>query len=233
MLQLVASVQETFTDALEFSSEFTARAWPNLIKHFHPAWVEEALAALAATGAATIRRRRLPADRTVWLVLGMAVMRDLPIAAVAHQLDVALSAVDGSRTIAWRALSQARARLGPEPMEWLYFRTAEGVGASKRRRRSPARLAYGTDVTRLRVADSVENRDRFGGHSTGRHAGGRDERLPLMRLVVVMALRSHLRAAAAFGPYAIDERAYAASLWTRCPTIRWCWSIVTIYRRML
>jgi hypothetical protein len=75
MLQLVAPVQETFTEALEFTSEFTARAWPNLIKHFNPAWVEEAL---AATGTATIRRRRLPADRTVWLVLGMAVMRDLP-----------------------------------------------------------------------------------------------------------------------------------------------------------
>jgi len=32
-----------------------------------------------------------------------------------------------------------------------------------------------------------------------------------------MALRSHLLAAAAFGPYAVDERTYAASLWDTVP----------------
>jgi hypothetical protein len=66
----VAPVQETFTEVLEFMSEFTSHAWPKLIKHFDPVWVDEAV---AATGPATIRRRRLPAERTVWLVLGMAV----------------------------------------------------------------------------------------------------------------------------------------------------------------
>lgn len=40
---------------------------------------------------------------------------------------------------------------------------------------------------------------------------------PLMRLVVLMALRSYLLAAAAFGPYAVDERAHAASLWDTVP----------------
>ena len=38
-----------------------------------------------------------------------------------------------------------------------------------------------------------------------------------MRAVVVMALRSHMLAAAAFGPYAIDERSYAASMWDTVP----------------
>jgi hypothetical protein len=112
-------------------------------------------------------------------------------AAVARQLDVALPAADGSRTVAGSALSQARARLGPDPMEWLYLRTAEewahrSAGADRWR----GLALYGTDGTALRVADSVENRDHFGGHNTGPHAGGRDERqsgYPLMRLVVVMA----------------------------------------------
>jgi len=218
MLRLVAPVQETFTEALEFTSEFTSRAWPNLVKHFDPVWIEEAL---AATGTATIRRRRLPAEQTVWLVLGMAVMRDLPIAAVARQLDIVLPAADGSRTVAGSALSQARARLGPDPMEWLYLRTAEewahrSAGADRWR----GLALYGVDGTTLRVADSVENRDHFGGQDSGRHEGGREERqsgYPLMRLVVLMALRSHLLAAAAFGPYAVDERTYAASLWDTVP----------------
>lgn len=218
MLRLVAPVQETFTEALEFTSEFTSRAWPNLIKHFDPMLIEEAL---AATGTATIRRRRLPAEQTVWLVLGMAVMRDLPIAAVARQLDIALPAADGSRTVASSALSQARTRLGPDPMEWLYLRTAEEWAhrsAGEDRWRGLA--LYGVDGSTLRVADSVENRDHFGGQDSGRHEGGREERqsgYPLMRLVVLMALRSHLLAAAAFGPYAVDERSYAASLWDTVP----------------
>jgi hypothetical protein len=214
----VAPVQETFSEALEFTSDFTARAWPNVIKHFDPVLIEEAL---AATGTATIRKRRLPAERTVWLMLGMSVMRDLPIAAVARQLDIALPAADGSRTVASSALSQARARLGPEPMEWLYLRTAEewahrSAGAD----RWQGLALYGVDGTTLRVADSIENRDHFGGQDSGRHAGGRAERqsgYPSVRLVVLMALRSHLLAAAAFGPYAVDERSYAASLWDTVP----------------
>lgn len=214
----MAPVQETFTEALEFTSEFTARAWPNLLKHFDPVWVEEAL---AATGTATIRRRRLPAERTVWLMLGMAVMRDLPIAVVAQQLDIALPAADGTRTVAASALSQARARLGPDPMEWLYLRTAEAwAHRSAGADRWHGLALYGVDGTTLRVADSVENRDHFGGSDSGRHEGGRDERLsgyPSLRLVTVMALRSHLLAAAAFGPYGVDERAYAASLWDTVP----------------
>ena len=35
--------------------------------HLDPRWIEEAL---TATGTATLRRRRLPAEQVVWLVLG-------------------------------------------------------------------------------------------------------------------------------------------------------------------
>jgi len=214
----VTPVQETFTEALEFTSEFTPRSLPNLLKHLEPAWVEEAL---LSTGTASIRRRRLPAEQAVWLVLGMALMRDLPITQVARQLDLALPASDGTRTVASSALTQARARLGAEPLEWLFLRSAEEWAhrsASADRWRGLA--LYGVDGTTLRVADSAENRAHFGGQDSGRHEGGRDERMsgyPLLRLVVIMALRSHLLAAAAFGPYGIDERAYAASLWDTMP----------------
>lgn len=211
-------VQETFTEALEFTSDVLPKAWPNLIEHLDPAWIEEAL---LATGTATIRKRRLPAERTVWLMLGMAVMRDMPIAMVAKQLDVALPAPDGSRTVASSALTQARARLGPNPMEWLFIRTSEEWAHRSAREHGWKGLAlYGVDGTTLRVADSPENREHFGGHSSGAHAGGRDDRqsgYPLMRLVVVMALRSHLLASATFGPYAVDERRYAESMWDSVP----------------
>jgi hypothetical protein len=117
-----APLQETSTEALEFTSDFSPTSFPNLTRHLDPAWIEEAL---ASTGTATLRRRRLPAEQTVWLLLGMAVMRDLPITMVAQKLDVVLPASDGSRTVASSALTQARTRLGAEPMEWLFLRTAE------------------------------------------------------------------------------------------------------------
>jgi hypothetical protein len=214
----VTPVQETFTEALEFTSEFIPRSFPNLTQHLDPAWIEEAL---LSTGTATIRRRRLPAEQTVWLLLGMALLRDMPITAVARQLDIALPANDGTRTVASSALSQARTRLGAEPMEWLFLRSAEEwAHRSADADRWRGLALYGVDGTTLRVADTVENRAHFGGHDSGRHDGGRDERqsgYPLMRLAVVMALRSHLLAAATFGPYAVDERTYAVSLWGTIP----------------
>lgn len=214
-----APVQETFTEALEFTSDFSPTSFPNLTKHLDPAWIEEAL---ASTGTATLRRRRLPAEQTIWLLLGMAVMRDLPITMVAQKLDVVLPASDGSRTVASSALTQARARLGAEPMEWLFLRTAEEwAHRSADADRWRGLALYGVDGTTLRVADSVENRDHFGGQDSGRHEGGRDERqsgYPLVRLVVAMALRSHILAAAVFGPYATNERTYAVSLWDSIPS---------------
>lgn len=210
--------QETFTEALEFTSDITPREFPSLIRHLDPAWIEEAL---LSTGTATIRRRRIPAEQAVWLVLGMAVMRDEPITGVARHLDLALPAPDGTRTVASSALTQARARLGAEPMEWLFLRSAEEFAhRSADRDRWRGLALYGVDGTTLRVADTVENRAHFGGQDSGRHEGGRDERVsgyPLMKLVVVMALRSHLLAAASFGPYAVDERVYATSLWQTVP----------------
>ena len=216
--RIVTPLQETFTEALEFTSEFTSRSFPNLVQHLDPTWVEEAL---LSTGTASVRRRRLPAEQAVWLVLGMGLMRDQPLTEVALQLNLALPARDGTRTVASSALTQARERLGAEPMEWLFLRSAEEwAHRSADADRWRGLALYGVDGTTLRVADSAENREHFGGHSAGRHQGGRDERIsgyPLMRLVVVMALRSHLLAAASFGPYNVDERKYAASLWDTVP----------------
>jgi len=209
---------ETLTEALEFTAAFTPEAFPNLVKHLDPDWIEEAL---LTTGTATIRRRRLPADRTVWLMLGMALLRDLPITEVARQLELALPDVDGSRTVASSTLTQARTRLGEDPMKWLFLRSSEGwANASADRDRWQGLALYAVDGTTLRVADSDENRAYFGGHDSGRHDGGRDHRTsgyPMVRAVVLMTVRSHLLAAATFGPYAVDERTYARSLWGRVP----------------
>jgi hypothetical protein len=177
-----------------------------------PAWID---GALAATGTATLRRRRLPAEQVIWLVLGMALYRDRSIVEVAAALDLALPGARGP-TAAPSAVSQARARLGPEPLAWLFARCgAHWAHASAAEHRWRGLALYGVDGTTLRVADSAANRAHFGTQTAGARRG--DGAYPLVRLVALMALRSHLVAAAAFGPYAQGEGHYAAALWGAIP----------------
>jgi hypothetical protein len=210
---IVNEFNEWLTEALEYTATFTPEAFPTLCQHLDPRWIDEAL---LTTGTATVRHRRLPADRAVWLILGMAVLRDWSIAAVATQLELALPARDGSRTVAPSALIQARTRLGPDPMEVLFSRSGEEWGhRSADRQRWRGLALYGVDGTTMRVADSPANRAHFGSQEAGGDRGVSG--YPLLRAVVLMAVRSHLLVSAAFGPYTVDERTAARSLWRSVP----------------
>ncbi len=201
-------------EALAATSAYaTPESFEKFSRHLDRAWIEEAL---LSTGTATVRRRRLPAEQVVWLVIGMALLRDLPIADVVRQLELALP--DGrDATVAPSAIPPARARVGAAPLEWLFVRTAEEwAHRSADGDRWRGLALYGADGSTLRVADSDENRRHFGGQPAGKHGRG-ESGYPSVRLVVLMALRSHLIAAASFGPYAIDERHYAVDLWSSLP----------------
>lgn len=175
-----------------------------------PAWIDEAL---EATGTATLRRRRLPAEQVIWLVLGMALYRNRPIDEIVAKLDLALPGRRGP-TAAPSAVSQARARLGDQPMRWLFQRCAERWAHESARRHAWRGLAlYGVDGTSTRVPDSPANRDHFGGPRGPRGESG----YPLARIVTLMALRTHLLAEARFGPYGIGETVYAKSIWAAVP----------------
>jgi len=177
-----------------------------------PGWVLEAL---KATGTATLRRRRFPAEQVLWLVLGMALFRDVPIVDVVAYLGLVLPG-SGSGRIAASAVMQARARLGPSPLRWLFELCAEAWAQASARRMAWRGLAvYGVDGTTLRVPDSTQNRAAFGDQSAG---GGRGRSgYPLVRVVTLMALRSHLLLAARFGPYHVSERKHARDLWSSVP----------------
>jgi hypothetical protein len=162
-------------------------------RHIDAAWVEQAL---AASGTATVRRRRLPVEEVVWVVLGMALFRDRPIEDVVSKLDLALP---GGGTIARSSVSQARSRLGSEPMKWLFERSASAwAPPSATAHRWRGLTLYGIDGSSLRVPDTVENREHFGGQS-GRK--GTESGYPMARIVALMVLRSHLLAGVWFGPY--------------------------------
>jgi len=184
---------------------------PRFRASIDPEWIE---AALAASGTATIRKRRLPAEQVIWLVIGMCIMRDEPLTEICAAMDLALPGPRGVR-VAPSSIVQARDRLGDDAIRWLFERTAtEWAHASARRHAWRGLALYGADGTTLRVPDSTDNREHFGGQK-GRWNG--TSGYPLARLVTLMALRSHLLAGAKFGPYAVDERTYAAELWQLVP----------------
>lgn len=184
---------------------------PKFVASLDPEWIEEAL---AATGTATIRRRRLPAEQVVWLVIGMCLFRDLSMRELVATLDLALPGSRGIR-VAPSSIVQARERLGDEPLRWLFERAASTWAHRSARAHEWRGLAlYGADGTTVRVPDSDENRAHFGGQiarwdSTSGY--------PLVRMVTLMALRSHILAGARFGPYATSEGSLADELWPLMP----------------
>jgi hypothetical protein len=171
-------------------------------------------AALKATDSASERERRLPMPSMVLLLLGAALFRHVSLEQLVLLLHLALPTPE-ALGVTSGAISHARKALGPEPLEQLFQSWAAPqahAAASVERWRGLS--LYGLDGSSLRVADTEPNRDHFGGHDGGPR--GRSG-YPLVRLVVLMALRSHLLAAAAFGPFSLGEFTLAQALWAQLP----------------
>ena len=180
--------------------------------HLNPDWIE---AALESTGTASIRRRRLPAEQVIWLVIGMALYRREPIESIVEKLDLALP--DKKRTLlAKSAIAQARKRLKDEALEYLFTVTAaEWSARSADQHRWRGFALYGWDGTTMRVPDSPENRAEFGGAHAG---GGRGESgYPMVRIVASMAIRSHVLASFRIADYGTGETTLAQGLWNTVP----------------
>jgi Insertion element 4 transposase N-terminal/Transposase DDE domain len=197
------------SESLHLLAEFTPEKFEDLRRDIDPEWV---LGALHATGTASVRNRRLPAQQVVWLVIGMALFRNRPIHDVVTKLDLALPG--SSPSVAPSTVAEARARLGAEPMQWLFSISADQWAHTSARKHAWRGLSlYGADGTTLRVPDSPKNA-KFFGYS---HSVRGESSYPLVRVVGLMALRSHLLASATFGPYETSEMAYAATLWPMVP----------------
>ena len=85
-----------------------------------PDWIAQAL---AATDTVTVRRRRLPAEEMIWLVIGIALLRDRTIVDVARSLAIGGGGAPAS--ISNGSVAPARARLGKEPLAWLFSHSAK------------------------------------------------------------------------------------------------------------
>jgi hypothetical protein len=78
-----------------------------LAEHLPLPWIEEAL---ACAGSASIRRRRLPAEQVVWLVIALALYRHQSMPEVLATLNLAVPHEDRP-FVSKSAITQARQRL--------------------------------------------------------------------------------------------------------------------------
>jgi len=178
-----------------------------------PRWIAQAL---AATGTASVRRRKLPAEYVVWLVIGMGLLRDRSIAEVVRHLHLVLPGVDPPAlpAVTGGAIVQARDRLGDQPLARLFATTAaQWAPAAADAHRWRGLAVYGVDGSSLRVPDSPDNDQTFGRPQGKRGPAG----YPQVRIVALMVLRTHLLAGFALGPWTTGEVPLAGSLWAHLP----------------
>ncbi len=198
--------------ALESVADSVPADFGRFREHIEPAWIEEAL---NATGTASVRRRRFPAEQAVWLVIGMALLRRESIERVVAMLNLVLPG-SGGQVAAKSGISKARKRLGEEPLAYLFTTTADRwASQSADRHRWRGLSLHGLDGTTFRAPDSIENWAAFGGQCGNGTRNG--SAYPLVRLVAVMALRSHLLSAVYFGDYATGETTLSDEFWCELP----------------
>ncbi len=174
-----------------------------------PAWIHQAL---NACHKASIRRRRLPAEQAVWLVLMMGLLRDLSIKDVCHHLDIVLQPDEGYQSLAPSVLTAARQRLGEAPLRYLFHACNEGwLSAILGTDTFHGLHVLSVDGTLFRTPDSPDNAAAFGFidpvHGT----------FPQVRMVGLMATHSHMLLDAAFGGVAEGELTLAHRLVSSAP----------------
>jgi hypothetical protein len=193
---------------------FTPEPLKTLGSHLRPEWIEQALAAATQGDQAAMRRRKLPPDRALWLVIGMGLFRDRSIQEVVEHLDLALPRPGPMSGVAPSAIPQARERLGVEPVQSLFELTAEQwARASADENRWRGLSLWGVDGTCLRIPDTKENDAAFGRPKTGRSVSG----YPQVRFVGLMALRSHVLAGMSLGSFHQGEMTLVKPLWEKIP----------------
>jgi hypothetical protein len=146
---------------------------------------ERRLAAiLSRTARASERRRRLPADSVIWLVIALALFAADSIPKVWRRLHPTRDDPEPTDS----AFAQARRRLGVAPLRRLFLETARPMathqteGASYRGWR-----LMGLDGTTLDLPDTPGNARTFGRPTTGRAEGA----FPQVRLLALCELGTH------------------------------------------
>ncbi len=176
-------------------------------EHLPVEWLQHCL---SLSTHATVRRRRLPGDMVVWMVVCMAFFRNEPITDIVRRLNLSADGEAGMQLLARSAITQARQRVGAAPVEWLFRQTARTWGTERYPKDDWRGLQlFAVDGAQLRTPDEPELRAHFGSSNT---STDRQSPFPVMRLVALMNLSSHVLLDAVTGPYRCSETRLAHDL---------------------
>lgn len=175
-------------------------------------WIEQAL---KQTGKASIRRRKLPAELVVWLVVGLGLYRNRSISEVVSKLDLKLVNQQGE-SVAPSAIPQARHRLTSQPLKALFNITSDHwVDREDKGDRWNGLQLLSVDGTTFRCADNEELSRHFG-YLSNQHT--KHSSYPVSRLCALMSLRSRMIRSVQFGPSSKGEVTYAKQLLDSVPS---------------
>ena len=175
-----------------------------VIAKFFP--VEKVRGVLEKTGRASVRERDLPAHVVVYYVIALALyMRSSYREVLRCLLEGVQWLLDPSAAVkvaGKSGISQARSRLGVEPVKALY--EAVVVPIAERRTKGAWYHSWrlvSLDGSTLDVADTAENEEGFGRPGASRGASA----FPKLRFVGLLENGTHILWAAQMAPYATDE----------------------------
>ncbi|URQ89068.1 IS4 family transposase [Pseudoalteromonas sp. SCSIO 43101] len=175
-------------------------------QHIPLDWISQVL---KQTDKASIRKRKLPAELVVWLVVAMGLFRDRPISDVVEKLDLTLTETLGD-TVVPSAIPQARQRLSSEPLEALFNLCATHWTQQEDSSDTWNGLRlFSVDGTQFRTADTPALSEHF--HYI-KHSKTRHTEYPIVRMCALSSLRSRLIHHVAFGPSYQGEVSYAKGL---------------------
>lgn len=161
------------------------------------------------------RRRSLPAPLTVLLVILMGLFRRTSYVNLMGKIQGTTWARHwkNGRIPAPTSLSQARDRVGIEPLRLLYERIVAAILARYPGMVFHGRRVFGLDGATCKTADTKANHKRFGrpGASRGRAA------YPQLRIAALVDIGTRIVSAMRFGPYKTSE---IALTWLLLPILK-------------
>ena len=162
-------------------------------------------------GVATLRRRRMPMERLVWAIIGMAIFRHVPMTQLVNQLDILLP---GDRPfVAPSAFLQARQKLGDKSIERLFHETASLWHQQANHPGWAGLQLLAVDGVMWRTPDTPDNAATFAKPGT-QHG---ETAYPQVRMLCQMELTSHLLVQAVMESCAVNEMVLAEQLVARTP----------------
>lgn len=170
-----------------------------------PTWLIREV--LEAEGKQAKRRRKLPPELTLWLLIGMGLYRDLSIPNVLRRVVDGLAGV-----VNWgmaelptsTAIAHARDRLGWQTVREIFRRFTEFLRGKHEAATTWLGLpVYALDCSCFLAPDSEANEYAFG--RAGASRGAAKSGYPQFRGLFLIAAWTHLVVRATFGPYNVGE----------------------------